>query len=183
MAVLASFNLKKGDCLGDDEISDVLLAEERKHVKESAYRYLSGRAHSEKELRTKLLRKDYSENLVDAVLEEFKVAKLIDDREFALAFARSRILNKPMGERLLRQDLWRKGISEPLIEHAVKDAYSEHPQLEVALKLLEKRQSRYKDLQSQDRRKRLYDLLMRRGFGWDVAGEALNSLANLHNEE
>ena len=65
VATLAEFNLKEGDLLTDDRIADILRSEGKKQIKESAFRYLAGRAHSEKELRTKLRRKQYDETLID----------------------------------------------------------------------------------------------------------------------
>ena len=175
MATLAEFNLKEGDLLTDDRIADILRSEGKKQIKESAFRYLAGRAHSEKELRTKLRRKQYDETLVDQIIAELKQAKLIDDRGFALSFARNRMVSKPMGERLLRQELWQKGLAEKLIDETIKQIYAEMSQEDVALQLLEKRRPRYKNLAQKEQKKRLYDFLVRRGFGWDVLNDVLHS--------
>ncbi|MCH9006814.1 RecX family transcriptional regulator [candidate division KSB1 bacterium] len=175
VATLAEFNLKEGDLLTDDRIADILRSEGKKQIKESAFRYLAGRAHSEKELRTKLRRKQYDETLVDQIIAELKQAKLIDDRGFAFSFARSRMVSKPMGERLLRQELWQKGLAEKLIDDTIKEIYAETSQEDVALQLLEKRRPRYKNLTQKEQKKRLYDFLVRRGFGWDVVNDVLHS--------
>ena len=175
VATLAEFNLKEGDLLTDDRIADILRSEGKKQIKESAFRYLAGRAHSEKELRTKLRRKQYDETLIDQIIVELKQAKFIDDRGLALTFARSRMVSKPMGERLLRQELWQKGLAEKLIDHTIKEIYAETSQEDVALQLLEKRRPRYKNLAQKEQKKRLYDFLVSRGFGWDVVNDVLHS--------
>lgn len=171
--LVGKYNLKKGDVLNEETISQILLTEEKKRVKENAFRYLAGRAHSEKELRTKLLHKGYDEKLVSEVISELKEQKFIDDLEFALSYARSRMLNKPMGERLLRRELWQKGINEAHIQKAVEEAYSKKEQAEFARDLVKSRKTRNRDLETEKRKKRLYDFLLRRGFDWDIAKEVV----------
>lgn len=174
IAVLAKFNLSKGDCLDEERISDILFAEEQRQVRESAIRYLAGRAHSEKELRIKLARKGYAESVINDVLAQLKADKFLDDEEFALSYVRSRMVSKPMGERLLRQELWQKGVSESTIDRAVQAAYADNSQRELALQLAQKRWSRDKHLPEQERKRRLHDFLMRRGFEWDIVSEVIH---------
>ena len=176
LATLAKFNFKKGDVLDEDRISDILLSEERNQVKESAIRYLAGRAHSEFELRTKLLRKDYSETTVSLVLAELKEAGFVDDVVFARTFAHNRMVSKPMGERLLRQELWAKGVSEAVIRQTVAETYSKFSEGQIALDLLRQRQPRYRDAPPQEQKKKLYDFLLRRGFDWQTVEAALNEV-------
>lgn len=171
--VVAKFNLRKGATLSKDKIENILFEEEKKRIKEGAYRILAGRAHSEKELKDKLLQKGFDESLSARVVADLKEAKYIDDQAFALAFARSRILNKPMGEKLLRRELWQKGLKEELIDKAIAAAYSKETQEELAVKLVEKRKSHYQNLEESKRKKRLYDFLLRRGFDWEVAKKAI----------
>lgn len=173
VSVVAKFNLKKGDVLTQDEIANILLNEESKRIKENAFRYLAGRAHSEQELRTKLKQKGFEKALVEEVISELKQAKFIDDVEFAFSYARKRMMHKPMGEKLLRQELWQKGIDEKIIDRVVREIYSEKTQDEVALNLMEKRKSRYKDLDEKEQKKRLYNFLLRRGFDWEVVNEVM----------
>ncbi|MFQ5652107.1 MAG: RecX family transcriptional regulator [bacterium] len=176
ISVVAKFHLKKGNCLDEDDISEILLAEEKKQIKESALRYLAGRAHSEQELRTKLRQKGYSETHVAAVLDELKEARFIDDGEFAHSFVRNRMVNKPMGERGLRHELLRKGVSEEIIDRAVKQAFAEHSQEEIAMRLVERRKERYNGLPEPVQTKRLHDFLMRRGFSWEVVNEVMEKI-------
>src|SRR3990172_7393456 len=68
LTILAKFNLKKGDTLSESQISDLLLAEEKKKINDNALRYLANRAHSEKELTLKLKHKGYAEALIGEII-------------------------------------------------------------------------------------------------------------------
>jgi regulatory protein len=174
--VAAKFDLKEGDVLNQQTITDLILKEENKKAKEKAYRYLAGRAHSEKELRTKLLHKGFSPAVVDQVISDLKAQHYVDDEAFALSYVHSRLVNKSVGEILLRRELWQKGIHEQIIEKALKEAYAEKSQLEVARELLVKRLSRYKELNDWQKKKRLADFLLRRGFEWELVKEVIEEM-------
>jgi len=168
IAVLARFNLKKGDTLAADRVEEILQAEETRRVRENAFRYLARRAHSEKELRDKLLRKQYAEDVVCRVLEEMKAEGFVDDLDFARAFAGHRLSVKPVGARRLRSELWQKGVADKIVDQVVQEAYAEMNEEHYARLLLMRQRGRYKDLDELQRKKRLQDLLLRRGFGWET---------------
>ncbi|MFQ6113893.1 MAG: regulatory protein RecX, partial [bacterium] len=104
---------------------------------------------------------------------DLKAQNLVDDKAFALTYVRSRMVNKPAGQILLRRELWQKGIGEEIIEKALQEAYRDKDQLEVARELVKKRRTRYKDLDHSKRKKRLADFLVRRGFEWEVVKEVI----------
>ncbi len=168
-----SHGLKEGDRLSREQITNVLGKEEKKRVKEKAFRLLALRAHSEKELRTKLIHKGFAEEMVEEVISELKTQKLIDDAAFAQSYARTRLVNKPVGERLLRRELQQKGISEERINAAVSEAYSEKDQIGHARELVDRRLPRYQGLENLKKKKRLADFLVRRGFDWDLVKEVI----------
>jgi len=167
-AVVTKFNLSVGDRLSEEKIDLLLQEEEKRRLKEKAYRYLAGRAHSEKELRDKLLRKGFEETHIDGVIADLKDVGYLDDANFARAFAQSRLSNKPMGAFLLRRELHAKGVAKPLIDKAIEEAYAGVDEEELAADLVQCRAARYRDLEENKKKKRLYDFLRRRGFKWDV---------------
>ena len=179
LTILAKFNLKKGDTLSESQISDLLLAEEKKKINDNALRYLANRAHSEKELTLKLKHKGYAEALIGEIISDLKQTKFVNDQEFALSFARNRLISKPMGEHLLRQELWQKGIEKKIIDSTITQVFSEQPQEELSLNLIKKFKSRYKTLDSTAQKKKLHDFLVRRGFSWDVVNEVIGSMNRL----
>ncbi len=174
VSLLSRFNLREGDTLSDERVAEILAHEERVQIQESAFRYLAGRAHSEFELRTKLLRKTFSEEGIDAVLSDFRARKYIDDSQFAVTYARTRIGRKPVGRRRLHYELHQKGLSRELIDRALQLVYAEVDELELAKNLVDKTKGRYAKLDEKSHRRRLQDLLLRRGFSWDIINEAIH---------
>lgn len=170
------FGLHEGDELSEEQVREIIFREEKRRAKQRAYRILAGRAHSEKELREKLLRKGVEARIVEEVIAELKEQRFLDDRAFALAYARSRMIHRPVGEFALRSELWQKGVEKEIIEAAVREAYAEKDQRTVARELAAKRARRYKNLDDLKRRQRLWDFLIRRGFDWQLVQEVLEDV-------
>ena len=83
-----------------------------------------------------------------------------------------------MSKRLLRQELFSKGIEEGVAEQAIGKEYGPHSEAEVAVDLVRKKIERYRSGQIESRkiRKRISDFLIRRGFNWEVVGEVVREL-------
>ena len=172
-AIVVQHGLKAGDQITQVQISEILYEEEKQRIKEQVYRFLARRAHSEKELRTKLLRKRFEKSLVEAVILELERQKLVDDAAFAHAFVHSRLRSKPLGEHALRQELRNKGLAETHIASALQKAYDEKSQVDYARDLIQKKMPHYEEFEDRIKKKRLADFLVRRGFDWELVKEVL----------
>ncbi len=172
-AIVAQTGLKEGDSLTEHQITHILFQEEKKRVKEKAFRFLAARTHSEQELRIKLAQKGFENTLVEQVVTELKSVNLIDDSAFAISYARSRLINRSIGENLLRSELRLKGINDETIDKTVQEAYAEKSQCERARDLVDKKKLHYQNLEHWKKKKRIGDFLIRRGFDWDVVKEAV----------
>ena len=132
--------------------------------------WLLGRqAYTTGQLKDKLARKGATEKTITRVLDKLLELKLVDDALYAEAFVRSRSRSK--GTIRLRQELFRKGVAEPLVDKAVGEL-DEHTQLESALALTEKNLWRWKG-EPRERYAKAYAFLARRGFPGDVVRGAL----------
>lgn len=171
--VLLKSGIAKGDALSDEEIAEIRDMESRRAAKEKAMRLLAHRARSQKELRERLLRSGFEEAHIDWTLAELHRLNLLDDGEFAKMFARDRMLTKPVGEFLLRQELRQKGIQEADIEKAVQEAYAETSEYDYARQLAVKQKAKQLKLDPEKAQKRVADFLMRRGFHWDITKDIM----------
>ena len=174
--VILRHHLHEGDEITEHEIDEILLVEERARAKKKALSYLNYRARSTKELERKLLDKGFSERTVHRVIDDFSRVGLLDDNQFATAYVHSKMLQKPMGKRLLRQELRSLGIDETTIERAICEAYGQRSETDVALELVQKRMQRFAEMEpgSKRKKKKLTDFLLRRGFEWDVIAEVIH---------
>ena len=177
--VLLKSGIAKGDKLTQDKIDAILKMELTRSAKEKAMRLLAHRARSRKELGDRLRQTGFADELVDSTIADMKRLGLVNDAEFALMFARNRMITKPVGEFLLRRELQQKGIGEADIVKAVAEAYKEKSEYSVAKELAAKNKKKQIKLDEAKARKRVADFLMRRGFRWDLVKDMLEQWENL----
>ncbi|MBD3287370.1 hypothetical protein GF337_01085 [candidate division KSB1 bacterium] len=174
--ILLKFDLYKGRELSDADIENILDFEEKKNAKDRALKFLSHRDRSEKEIVDKLKQIGFNREVIDWTLSELKRMQFIDDNKFAISFANTKMVSKPIGEYLLRRELAAKGIEEEVIEQTVERVYCENDQETIALELAQSRMKRYKNLDAPKAKKRISDFLLRRGFNWDITSSVLERL-------
>lgn len=172
--VLYKYGLKIGEEVDQERIDQVLKSEVKKESKDATLKFLSYRMRSEKEVRDKLKKKGFANDLIAEVIKDLKRVNLLNDYEFASAWIRDRISNKPRGKTLLKQELWKKGIKEEIIEKVLREYFEdEEVELNLAKKLLEKRKKRYENLDKNVAKRRMMSFLLRRGFSYETVKEVL----------
>ncbi|HNQ17621.1 MAG TPA: regulatory protein RecX [Smithellaceae bacterium] len=147
-------------------------------AQQKAYRLLSLRPRSEKELKKKLREKGFSPPVVEEVLEKLRELKYLDDESFARQWARNLAVNKLWGNKKIILSLREKGIEGDLIGEAVEKARQEISEEEAAEFLVNKKKSVKKgpELSPQKEKQRIFQSLLRRGF---PAGLILQKLGNI----
>jgi regulatory protein len=178
--VLLRHGLGIGDELSQQTIDAILEDEQRKGAKDKAFRLLSVRARSEKEIRDRLKESGFMAPTIEWAIAELIRIGLLNDRDFAQMYARSRMVTHPVGSFLLRRELSAKGVSDGDIEIGLAEAYKETDEAEVAWKLAAQRKKRYVNIDEQKAKKRVSDFLIRRGFGWDIVYETLERWEELY---
>jgi regulatory protein len=133
-----------------------------------AYRLLTVRSRSEKELREALQRKGFGKEVITAVIAECKDQHFIDDANFARQFVQSRLLNRPKGRSRLTLELRQKGVDAATIDATLNELLPTAQQAELADQLAEKLRKRLANLPPPKVRQRLADFLRRRGFDWEM---------------
>jgi regulatory protein len=172
--VLYKYGLKVGDEIDQKRIDQILESEVKKESKDAALKFLSYRMRSEKEVRDKLRKKEFAGEIIDEVIKDLKRVNLLDDYEFASAWIRDRISDKPRGKTLLKQELWKKGIKKEIIEKVLREYFEdEEEELNLAKQLLEKRKKRYENLEKNVAKRRIMSFLLRRGFSYETVKEVL----------
>ena len=137
-----------------------------------AYRLFGIRPRSERELKQRLFGKHYDHETISGVISSLKEKDIIDDVEFARRWIESRRRTNPKGDRLLRKELREKGVSATVIDTVL--AEKKESENSVVRALAGKKAESLKNLPKQKARKKLFDFLARRGFDFDVIGEAVN---------
>lgn len=175
--VLANLGLRKGDVLDDKDFKELQAAEELNLAKEKAFRFLSYRRRSEKELRAKLLELEFLPDIVSSLTEQLRKLGFVNDRAYAESFLHDALMKKPSGTRLLRMQLRLRGISKDIVDEILKEKLGTEIEFSLAREAASKHMRRYsvsrKKYERQKQEKRLADFLTRRGFAWDAVAPIL----------
>ena len=136
-----------------------------KRAEEKAYRLLTRRGHSEKELAAKLRHAGFPESLIAGVIEKCRALGYLDDAAYARARARDLAVNRLLGNRRIFVDLREKGIPEELGRQAMAEARAEIGEEEALEALLRRRTRRNEGGLGDNREKaRLARSLLGKGF-------------------
>lgn len=143
-------------------------------AKNDAYKFLSSKMRTKKEVMEKLISKGYGEDTINAVIELLERYKYIDDEAFAYAYARDSIQLKRRGRHKLIYDLKNKGVSQEIIDKIL--TYTDLNEMENVNILIYKKIGNKKigDLDYKEKNK-LYQFLIRRGFSYDIIQKALGN--------
>ena len=148
---------------------------------QKAYRLLSMRPHSEKELEKKLREKGFPAVVIKEALEKLHDLKYLNDESFAIGWARDLAVNKLRGNRKIIASLREKGVSSQLIDGAIAAARQEISEEEAIAVLVRKKAAKKKPTAFDIKEKqRIFQSLMLRGF---PPGLILNKLGEAVEEE
>jgi len=150
-------------------------------AKQKAFRLLSLRPHSEKELEKKLREKGFPAVVVKETLEKLHDLKYLNDASFAVSWARNLAVNKLWGNKKIAAGLREKGLATDLIDSSIEQARQELPE-EEAIEILIRKKAASKKLSVFDmkEKQRIFQALMGRGF---PPGLILNKLGRIKKEE
>lgn len=144
-------------------------------AREAALKLLTVRARSVGELRERLSRKAFAEDVCERIIGDLTAVGLLDDLEFARLWADERVRLRPVGRRRLVAELRAKKVEPAVIEEVAAEVYEEHAETELARRALGRRtRPTGPDAVERDRR-RLEGFLLRRGFSYATVASVLKS--------
>ncbi|MEH7392464.1 recombination regulator RecX [Bacillus sp. JJ1474] len=170
--VIIKHSLKKGMELDEFSISEIAYQDDIRKAYNRAIQYLSKRMRSEKEIRQYLAEKDVAEMIIREVIHKLYEYQFLDDKEYAIAFVRTSMNTTDKGSRIIRGELRDKGITENLIELAMRE-YSYENEFETALKLCEKFVQKNSKDSSRVMRQKLEQMLYRKGYSMEMIQAAI----------
>lgn len=143
--------------------------EPRGTAKDRALGLLAVRWRSQRELERRLLQAGFPAEDVRSTVEGLRDAGLVDDDRFARELVHSHVTARLSGDRAIKAALRQRGVSEVVQEQALRGAGEEE---ERAAALASRRAPRMRGLSPEVAFRRLFGLLMRRGYGPDIARRA-----------
>ena len=147
-----------------------------KRAKNTAYRQLTIRPRSRKELADKLRDREFPDHIVDAVLEHVTRLGYLDDAQFSAQWAASRVRSRGFGRRRLEQELRIKGISRDIIKDTLNKLLEDAPESDTARKEAEKKLRTLTRFEPEVRRRRLAGFLERKGFSSEIIRSIIHTI-------
>jgi regulatory protein len=161
-------------------------------VLEAAARFLEPRARSVAEVRRRLSRAGYQDDLVEGAITRMLELGMLDDEAFARAWIESRDRARPRGERAIRQELGLKGVDRTTVDLVLSERREAAAAIvveddgvaasadEAAAERLVARNARSlaRVADPRQRRRRAYALLARNGFDPEVCRTVAGPVAD-----
>ncbi|MGE5610123.1 MAG: regulatory protein RecX [Bacillota bacterium] len=166
--VVAKFYLREGMQLSPEQVEAIKRGEIQQECFDKATEYLGRRLHSRAELHKKLMRQEYGEDIVKAVLEELTRLGYVDDERFAKTKALSATQYKRQGRRRVFMELLKSGVQAEVANRALDDVFEEVDSTALAKQLIVKQLPRLRKLDPAVAKRRLTGMLQRRGFDYDA---------------
>lgn len=175
--------LIKGKEIRPEDLPRILFETEVGALMERMYRLFARRQRSEKEVREYLKKlavsrkskgqEEPSAVAVEQIIERLKKKGLVNDRQFAESWVISRRRSKRKGLWALKAELYQKGVAKEIIEETVSSPSLAIREDDLAGEALEKKARVWKGLGLSEFKKKAVEFLVRRGFDYGVAKDAV----------
>ncbi len=180
---IIKFNIKTGKNLTEEKIQEIKSSSDLLLAKEIAYKFLSYKPRTQKEVEEKLRLKGFPEDIISKVIDDIKRYGFINDLEYARNFLLNRLRSKTLGKIALKQILLSKGIPNETIEQVLAERENLINEFEIALELAKKKlkqikSSKKKKRDKNEQKRKIYEFLARRGFTWDTINHVINTIFN-----
>jgi regulatory protein len=174
--VAARFHLERGMEIDEDKLKELLYEEELSKAKSYVYRILARRMYTIKEIRDKLVEREYVEKIIEDVIATLERYGYLNDRTYAEEWIESRMRSKPKGKIALKRELERKGIDRSIIEDALSQAFDQSKEAEMALDLARRKVRSYNADDPVAAKRKLQSFLIRRGFDFETVKDVIEQV-------
>jgi len=169
-AQLKDEGLESGQELSEPKLRSLKQASEDGKLFDRLLAWLARRPRSIWEVRDYLRRKQAPDDLADKFIAQLEELNYVNDQAFAEAWVRSRRVLKPISQRKLRSELYKKRVDSDIIDIVLEDDETDEHQVLRQLVEKKRKQSRYQDEQ------KLLAYLARQGFNYDDIRTVLDQL-------
>ncbi|MBI3313871.1 MAG: regulatory protein RecX [Candidatus Omnitrophica bacterium] len=149
---------------------------QKKQAQVISLRLLAASPKTSQELKKKLQDKGFPEAMILETIRELEAQGVLSDRSYAMNLMTRYQLSKPSGRRKIEFEFKRHGIAKKLQEE-ILSSFGTEQEREQAETVGRERWERLAKLDTEKRRKRVFDFLMRRGFDYQIVRDVMQSLS------
>ena len=140
--------------------------EEFSKARNKAFKLLSYRERTIKEIEDRLRKKEFSEAVIKAVVDFLLEKDYLNEERFAEMWIRKKKKHHPRGRKLIYKELKNKGVNQRIINNALNQYLSSQEELEMAEYLMDKWLRRRTEEDSSSYKLKNY--LANKGFNYDL---------------
>lgn len=149
-------------------------------LKNYALKLISIRPRSQKEISDKLQifagRHRIPREIIEKVHSYLLDKNFINDHDFVKWWIEQRQAFRPKGKIVLMLELLAKGVDRDSIDEELNTENEEKSEYQSALNLLRKKSLKWNNLGILQKKKKMSDFLLRRGFSFEIVYQAIDSL-------
>ena len=160
-----NLGLKKGTEVHAAQIKDICAAIDADQIKSFLLRLLAKRPYPRRVLLNKLISKGFIKHSSESVLSDFEQKGWINDESYAKSYVNDKYNIAGWGPQKIEMYLKRDGVSEQVIQSAIKALEPNESTVETLEKLVNKRKLHLlREKDTFKRKKKVVDYLLRKGF-------------------
>ena len=175
------FKLKEGREVPEETVEYIQNSLIYIKAQDTALHYIGYKMRTVKEIRIKLAEKEFSEEVIEKVITFLEKYGYADDREYCRKYIKEKLRMKPKSGYALKIELKQRGISSRIIEEVM--AETEVDEEGDAFRWLERKSRGIWPPQDDKQKKKLYDFLLRKGYSYDIIGEAFRQMDEAYGGE
>ncbi|MCT4595342.1 MAG: recombination regulator RecX [Anaeromicrobium sp.] len=179
--IVYSLYIRKGQSIDEDRLKEIVEEENYMKAKSKALHILKFSSKSEKEIIDRLKKNEFEDKTIGRVLEFLKKYDFINDNRLAKNIIKSKVNSKKLGKNRVKRDLYKKGVSDKIIEEEMDETLDEEIEFENALELAYRKKSNLKDTDKRKLYEKIGRFLVYRGYDFEIVKRVLNKV--LKNEE
>lgn len=176
------FGLRVNDELEEKRLKEILEYEEYLKAQRVAYKYLSYKNRTSKELIHRLKKSQISPSIIDKVLVSLTKQGLIDDKNYTKIFIENKKSVKPIGTKLIKRKLKEKGIDDKIINEHLSKIYPETEEAIAAKQVLLKYLKTLKEVNTHKKKQKCFRYLSSKGFDTEIIMDLLREYFNNSDE-
>lgn len=143
-------------------------------AKKYALRLLRYRDRTEKEIKERLSKKGFNDKHINFVIESLKEAGLINDIKYAISIKENALKRKFLSFKSAKYYAMHKGLSKEIVEQIFNEDFNND--VNNARRLIAKKMKIMDEYPRETKLKKLYNLLLRKGYSNDIIQKVLREI-------
>lgn len=168
--------LRKGAAIDESLLAHLAAEDDFLKARETAYRMLERSRKTEREIRDRLLDKEYSPATIERVLETLRAYALVDDRTYTDTYLKEKLRSR--GRRRAEQELLQKGVAKDMIADALTATELSDVEGDSCMQAARKKHAQLlrRGEEGYRLKGKLYQHLAGKGYGADTIRSTLRTL-------